>query len=301
MNRNDYRRALILLRPMRAGYSGHARLERRTLTANLFLQVQAQESGPLRAVLAGAKAGRYYAAELGRLRRDSRGQAALSAGFDPRNLQGRDLDDFRLILLVRDGDGEILMSGNLAGSFETDWQQLRRVIRELLFPEPAAPEPIPEPDPVPEPIPEPEPEPESPSVPDPEQKSEPEPENPFPGVPVPELKLEPVPQEEPAPESEQVAAVWPEELSALRALFAMSPRIPPVPGLEEYEFVSAPMPDSSGYSATAIGVRAEDGVVRSVCYAFPGEYAPEPPPGLEEYEWRGTGARGWWMNLSDFV
>lgn len=35
MIRNDYRRALIMLRALEKGYSGHVRLERRTLRGNM--------------------------------------------------------------------------------------------------------------------------------------------------------------------------------------------------------------------------------------------------------------------------
>ena len=41
MLRNDYRRALIMFRPLEQGYSGHARLERRTLMGTLCLTASA--------------------------------------------------------------------------------------------------------------------------------------------------------------------------------------------------------------------------------------------------------------------
>ena len=36
MQKNDYRRAFIMLRSAAPGYGGHARLERRTLTGSLY-------------------------------------------------------------------------------------------------------------------------------------------------------------------------------------------------------------------------------------------------------------------------
>ena len=46
----------------------------------------------------------------------------------------------------------------------------------------------------------------------------------------------------------------------------------------------------------AVGVRAENGVPARLAYAFPGEYAPTPPAGLEDCRWFG-GPRGWWVRF----
>ena len=84
MMRNDYRRALILLRSNASSYSGHVRLERRTLMGSMYFVVQAPEAAEnLRAALVGRDRNGYYACALGQFRRDSRGQAVLSHSFDP--------------------------------------------------------------------------------------------------------------------------------------------------------------------------------------------------------------------------
>ena len=44
MNRNEYRRAFIMLRAAQPGYGGHVRLERRTLTAGMYFMVSAPQS-----------------------------------------------------------------------------------------------------------------------------------------------------------------------------------------------------------------------------------------------------------------
>ena len=53
MNRNDYRRAFIMLRALQPGYGGHVRLEKRTLTGSMYFIVSApQADGALQALLA---------------------------------------------------------------------------------------------------------------------------------------------------------------------------------------------------------------------------------------------------------
>ena len=49
MIRNDYRRALIMLRALEKGYSGHVRLERRTLRGNMPFSITAPSGGELHA------------------------------------------------------------------------------------------------------------------------------------------------------------------------------------------------------------------------------------------------------------
>ena len=53
MNKNEYRRAFIMLRPALTGYSGHVRLERRTMTGSMYFIVSAPGEG-LNAALVGA-------------------------------------------------------------------------------------------------------------------------------------------------------------------------------------------------------------------------------------------------------
>lgn len=93
MIRNDYRRALIMLRALEKGYSGHVRLERRTLRGNMQFSITAPSGGELHAAILARKPGTYAAEDLGALGRDGRGQAGLNATFDPRNILGNDLDE----------------------------------------------------------------------------------------------------------------------------------------------------------------------------------------------------------------
>ena len=54
MMRNDYRRTLILLRSNAPGYSGHVRLERRTLMGTMYFLVQSpSDCATLRAARVG--------------------------------------------------------------------------------------------------------------------------------------------------------------------------------------------------------------------------------------------------------
>ena len=128
MMRNDYRRALILLRSNASSYSGHVRLERRTLMGSMYFVVQAPEAAEnLRAALVGRDRSGYFACTLGQFKRDSRGQAVLSYSFDPRKLCGRELEQYQLVAVVR-GDCEIVLSGNVTGSAELNWAQVRAAV-----------------------------------------------------------------------------------------------------------------------------------------------------------------------------
>ena len=65
MIRNDYRRALIMLRALEKGYSGHVRLERRTLRGNMQFSITAPSGGELHAAILARKPGTYAAEDLG--------------------------------------------------------------------------------------------------------------------------------------------------------------------------------------------------------------------------------------------
>ena len=133
MIRNDYRRALIRLRALEKGYSGHVRLERRTLRGNMQFSITAPSGGELHAAILARKPGTYAAEDLGALGRDGRGQAGLNATFDPRNILGNDLDECPLVAvaLVAPPEVRIVLTGNLNGSCEIDWMQLRDAITRL--------------------------------------------------------------------------------------------------------------------------------------------------------------------------
>ncbi|MGN0801160.1 MAG: hypothetical protein ACI4MF_01060, partial [Candidatus Faecivicinus sp.] len=130
MMKNDYRRSLIMLRSHEQGYSGHVRLERRTLVGSMYVVINTPTSGgALCAALVLKNAqGAYAAAKLGALRRDSRGQASLAYSFDPRNIGGRALEDYWLIVIVHTDDAgacEVVLSGNVNGSRDVEWNGVR--------------------------------------------------------------------------------------------------------------------------------------------------------------------------------
>ena len=135
MLRNDYRRALIMFRSLEQGFSGHARLERRTLMGTLCLTACAPGAAALCAALAGRRGNDYFAAPLGALRRDSRGQYSLIASFDPRNIEGRELEEYQLLVIVDAGDPcRLVLSGNVCGSVQMDWERVRRAACALFLP-----------------------------------------------------------------------------------------------------------------------------------------------------------------------
>lgn len=321
MMRNDYRRALILLRSNAAGYSGHVRLERRTLMGSMYFVVQAPEAaGELRAALVGRNRNGYYACALDAFRRDSRGQAVLSCGFDPRNLCGRELEEYQLVVVVR-GDCEIVLSGNVAASAELNWAQVRGAVCTLFGGEVPREEPLPqdsgaeeaaageageEPaaqeagaeEAVPEEAREPsqgEPEPAEEGVAD-----EPAEASPDAAAAQDAQFAEDAPAAQAAGEALalDMSLPWPEEVEALRALFRVQPVLEGAPD-DGYVYISAPMPADSGYGMCAAGIRVEDGAPVAVSYALPAAYAAEPPAGLEDAVWAGDNNAGWWVTYID--
>ena len=286
MMRNDYRRALILLRSNAASYSGHVRLERRTLMGSMYFVVQAPEAEELRAALVGRDRSGYYACALGSFRRDGRGQAVLSHSFDPRNLCGRELEQYQLAAVVR-GDCEIVLSGNVTGSAELNWAQVRAAVCALYGASDEA---------------EAEEESEAAEAPcaseqPPETEEEAEEEK-------GEAEAEAVGEAAAAAASAivvlgaDVSLPWPEEISALRDLFERQCAIKDAPD-DGFTYVSAPMPAGSGYAACLAGVRCEGGVPVAVRYALPSTCAPEPPAGLEDAAWVGDNNSGWWVTHID--
>jgi len=140
MNRNDYRRAFIMLRAAMQGYGGHVRLERRTLTGSLYFVVTAPQGvNELSAALAGQRDGQYYAAPIGALCRDRRGQLSLAWTFDPRSIDGRPLEAYAWVTVAATGGScALALVGNVDGSRPVEPQALARAVCARLAPPPAA-------------------------------------------------------------------------------------------------------------------------------------------------------------------
>ena len=334
MLRNDYRRALIMFRSLEQGFSGHARLERRTLMGTLCLTACAPGAAALCAALAGRRGNDYFAAPLGVLRRDSRGQYSLIASFDPRNIEGRELEEYQLLVVVDAGDPcHLVLSGNVCGSVQMDWERVRRAACALFLPganaragRSAEGQPLPAAEPSPDNAYADAPAAEPPSdnafadVPAAEPPSdnayadapaaEPSSDNSFADAPAAEPSSDSAYADAPAvePSSDAPPAAtpaeertldlsrpWPQPFEAVRALFSGGEWMeePPLAG---YAFVRAPLTDNSAAPWVAVGVRAEDGVPAQVVYAFPADEGETPPAGLEDCI-RFSGARDWWLRF----
>lgn len=276
MIRNDYRRALIMLRSLLNGYGGHARIEVRTLAGTLSaLASIPQGEKSVYAALVGSHKGKYYAAPLGALRRDMRGQGVMTVTFDPRDIGGRPLEAYSLLTLVEVAGGkeDVAMVGNLNGNVDVDWGKARNAACALYRADAA---------PVSELLPakaEEEPESEENIIwemtPAPEAREEAEPEE-LQELPLVEEQGEPEAQTDPeqvAPEAEESE--------------------PPMEG-EGWSFVKTPLLKGCGFPCTYIGVRSAC-TPEVICYALPARHTPEPPPGLDDYEWVGADGSGWWV------
>ena len=329
MNKNEYRRAFIMLRAAIPGYGGHARLERRTLTGSLYFIVTApQGAGTLTALLAGESRGEYYVAPIGALAPDRRGQLTLAWQFDPRNIDGRPLEAYAWVVIARNEDAAVALTGNVDGHRALDMAALSRAVMAALSTpeEPAAdlPEPteeiMPRPEPQPESQPEPQPEPQPQTLPE-----APVEEAPTQGdvkvytrmrsrrrpararetaQPVETAPAETAPEPVPKPAEARTAAAtlgldittpWPGDAEPLRRLFAtQKPVDTPLGG--GYTYITTPMPIPGGNADALIGLKAEGGAIVGIRYAVPGAYAPEPPVGLDNYVWTPTeNGGGYWV------
>lgn len=136
MIRNDYRRALIMMRSLRAGISGYVRLERRTLIGTMqFTVTGAQDGETLYAMLLYQINGLWYAQMLGQLGPVRYGQSGLVYRFDPRDIEGRALEDYSLVAVASlSGEGlcDLVLAGFLNGSRPVDWQQVRQAVCESI-------------------------------------------------------------------------------------------------------------------------------------------------------------------------
>ncbi|MBQ4088851.1 MAG: hypothetical protein IJC56_03100 [Clostridia bacterium] len=277
MQRNDYRRALIMLRSLMNGYSGHARIEIRTLMGNLSIRATVPPGAQsVRAALVGRRSALYFAHPLGNLRRDMRGQAGLSVSFDPRDVGGRPLEAYSLLALVTINDGvcQLALVGNLNGSCENDWSRVRDVVCALYAPQPR-PEEMPEAVPYSREIAE------EPVVDE-----------------IPEVFEEAVPEES-AAEATDEGLVWdlsePEEAVPETAA-EVGPEVPEVFRQEGWTYTRTALPAGCGYAYAYIGIPACGG---EVCVALPGNFDTEPPAGLDDYQWIGDSGAGWWVKCYD--
>ena len=137
-----------MLRPAASGWSGHVRLERRTMTGSMYFIVPNRSSGgTLSAALVGQRGGEYYAAPLGALRPDSRGQMTLALNFDPRLIDGRPLEAYPLIAVAETGpDGcRVVLTGNVDGAHPMDDASVQQAVCRRLAPEAPAAD-LPDPD-----------------------------------------------------------------------------------------------------------------------------------------------------------
>lgn len=326
MSKNEYRRAFIMLRPDMAGVSGHVRLERRTMTGSMYFIVSAQGEG-WQAALVGQRGREYYAAGLGALKRDDRGQLTLAYAFDPRNIDGRPLEAYQLIAVAQAGaEGcRVALTGNVDGAYPMDSAAVREAVcalyqtdapaADLPAPEEApaqqgetavveavtevaeavtgvaevVPEVEPAPEPVPDPIPEPEP------VPEPAPEPEPQPAVESSRTKI-YTRMRATDATQGVPETttpaQPAADHWCVQAAPNRATPCSMP-------LEDgYAYIRMPLPAACGADYCLLGVRTEAGRVTSVRCALPGQYSPAPPEGMAGSVWLSAGdgtAAGYWV------
>ena len=288
MQKNDYRRALIMLRSLLNGYSGHARIEIRTLTGNLNIRAQIpQGAQSVRAALVGKRSSLYFAHPLGNLRRDMRGQAGLSVNFDPRDIGGRTLDAYSLLAIATISGGvcQLALVGNLNGARENDWERIRNVVCSLYAPQPRPEEPL--------------------TAAPYSRTAEPETAEAETcegdSCPV-SFEAE---QDESADENSDEGIVWdfapdePEEAAEAETDTAAEEYdVPAMFRQDGWSYARTALPAGCGYAFAWIGTPACGG---EVCVALRGNFDTEPPIGLDDYQWIGENGAGWWIRCYQTV
>lgn len=315
LGKNDYRRALIMLRGLEKGYAGHARLEKRVTSGTLDFTVSTPTPGEaLSAALIGPRGGRMAIQPLGAFRDDDRGQKGLLASFDPRNIEGMELSDVTAAVVLREEEGGLapVMYGWINGSKPMDWAETAGAIRTFFARPTSASQPTrsdgdgsPEAEAA-KPYEAAPPEAEAAvtnEAPPPDAEAESTYEVPPPNAEAAGTDEAPPPDaEKPMPAAKalglDMGQKWPEDVDELRALFLTLPRYEPFE-LDGFVFVRAGMAAETGIDHCAVGIRAEDGRVTGVSYAIPMAYSAEPPAGLEDAVWIGDANRGWWVTVRD--
>ena len=293
MAKNDYRRQLIMLRGLEKGYGGHARLEKRVLTGSMdFVTTAANAQDELEASFVGDWGGKMRVLALGKLKDAPRGQKALLASFDPRNVSGMDLSDVQAAVISRVDEGRKtpVMYGCINGVCALDWEAIERALNEGSGTEkaPAAEELLREPEIRLAPV---------PVLAGAEQAGETSPaqENNTNSAPPSHIENK---RTAASYMDIDISVPWPEDIESLRLLFMTLPRYEPFE-MDGYVFIRAKMADETNIDHCAVGVKAENGKIVSVCYALPMPYTAQPPAGLEEYIWMGDTQSGWWVTCED--
>ena len=140
MVKSEYRREMILLRPLEEGISGFCRLEAHIMRGSITYNIRAQRNfgGRLVAVLVGRRNGRWQAALGGEIRADALGQAGYYWDLDPRSINSLALENYALVGVAVDGpEARLLLAGKQDRGGAVDWEAAERAVRELLAP-PAA-------------------------------------------------------------------------------------------------------------------------------------------------------------------
>lgn len=279
MERNDYRRSLIMLRSLLNGYSGHGRIEIRTMMGSLSIRACIpSRAQSVRAALVGRRTYEYFAYPIGDLRRDMRGQAGLTFNFDPRDIGGRMLDAYSYIAIVTINEGEctLAMVGSISGAQDADLSRVRDAVCALYAPQPRA---ISETEPASQPAVGPVTEAAEPAVAALESAA------------VAETAVTAAEHAADGPQPEGL--VWDlndpddEDPEPEPAAF-----LPPAFINDGWSYARVSLPVNCGYGFAYVGTPSCGG---EFCCALPGPYSPEPPVGMEDYTW----SEGYWISCYD--
>ena len=286
MQKEEYRRSLIMLRSLLSDLSGHVRLERRTLMGTLTFALTGGGGPAYQGFMLGRVNGRTRGAKLGGFGEAVRGQSGLLFRFDPRNIEGLPLSRYEVVGVAK--DGQLALFGNLNGSVNWPLESLSDAVTRLFARTQVT----------------------SPSVMELPAAEEAPPAVEHEDAPADaaQIVLSDV-LDVPAQEAKQSAPTaldvlglapdaFPEGLGNLARLFAGKMRDSTL-DVEGYVFVRSDMSAAPGWCL--IGLSADGGAPDSVCYAIPAtDGQAEPPAGLESYQQvEGQDGTAYWVNCVD--
>ena len=280
MQKNDFVRLYIMLRPACGHAGGFVRLEAQHGRGRMTLNASELpgECRTLRVLLLSGDADSGAVMDLGPVTVSPRRQVQWRRDHLSLPPIGTPGGYHTLILAADWPDATLLLYGWLTDPPACTLWQLREALRHYLSvpakDSPAAPAPPPAPKPKVE----------APPLPA-------RPENPR--------TLCTLPAPENPPPDDSVRALrplrWPEEIAELKVYFDALPPSAPFE-MAGWRFVRVPLPSGQPAPYCDVGIRVHFGQVAEVAYALPGQPCRLPPGGLRGYHWQeGRNGQGYWV------